>query len=785
MNMLSGAAARWFTRLVATAAMVGLMSACGGGGGNAGTPVVGPGDGGGSATVADLSVVLDKSSVSNSGADTVTVTVTSVDANRNTVGNVPVKVMVDNGAFVTPSGTNTNATTGQLTAAVQIGADRSNRTVGVTVTSGSISKKLSFDVVDSISGGKVADLAMVLGATSVPNQAGQTVALTVTSLDASRSAIGGSPVTLKVADPAARAFVAPGGAQTTDANGRLAAVVSLGSLAANRTITLTAVSGTVERSISFDVVDPTVVVPKASDISLLLDKTNVGNNGSDVVNVTVTAVDASRNVVAGIPVTFSVDNKANIAASGTLTNAQGQVTAVVRIGDDKSNRLITVTAKSETLVRTASFLVTGAKLQGQAQQALPAAGSTGNKVEYRLSDVNQNAMVGAAYTVSAPNLPTATGVTGPNGDFVYTYTAPTTPGPIDITAVAGGATSVVTVTVPTATSTVPPASPNVVSSALSASPTVVRVNTADTANRAEIRALFLAAGNVPVRNVRVRFDMNGDANNIGGSLSSGTSLVYSDANGAALTNYSPSQRSSPTDGVTIRACWDYNDFPATSCPHQVLTSLTVVADPLSVTIGTNDLIEDGSSALTYVKKYVLLVVDAAGNPKADVQITPSLDLTHYLKGFYRWNATVEQWTKRYLHVPISGSAVEVEGAGPSCQNEDQNRNGSIDAGDDLNGNGQLDPRKSDVSISMFGSTRTDANGVAILKIEYPKNIATWVAFRIQASAAGVLSPPAVYSSILPAPGAAVSNEDVPPAFQLSPYGLRFYEDGSTCSNPVQ
>lgn len=783
MNMLFGAAAR-FARLTAAAALVGVLSACGGGGGNAGDPVLGGGGGGGSAAVADLSVVLDKASVSNSGADGVTVTVTSVDANRNTVGNVPIKFAVDNGAVITPAGTNTNATTGQLTAAVQIGADRSNRTIGVTVTSGSISKKLSFDVVDSISGGKVADLAMVLDKTSVPNQAGQTVALTVNSLDASRSSIGGSPVTLKVVDPALKAFVEPGGQLTTDSSGRLSAVVKLGSLSANRTISVTAVSGTVERSISFDVVDPTVIVPKANDLSLLLDKTNVGNNGSDVVNVTVTAVDASRNVVAGIPVTFAVDNKATIAASGTLTNAQGQVTAVVSIGDDKSNRLITVTAKSETLVRTASFLVTGAKLQGQAQQALPAAGSTGNKVEYRLSDVNQNSMVGLPYTVSAPGLPTATGVTGPNGDFVYTYTAPTTPGPIDITAVAGGATSVITVTVPTASTGVDPAVGPVTSAALSASPTVVRVNTTDTANRSEIRALFLKAGNAPVKNIRVRFDLNGDANSIGGTLSSGSSLVYSDASGVALTNYSPAARSSPTDGVSIRACWDYNDFAANACPNQVLTSLTVVADPLSVTIGTNDIIEDGSSALTYVKKYVLLVVDAAGNPKSDVQITPSLDLTHYLKGFYRYNIGEEQWTKRHIVVPVVGAETQVENiagdAGPACLNEDVNRNGSIEGVEDVNGNGQLDPRKSDVSISMVGSTRTDANGTAVLKIEYPKNIATWIAFKIQAAAAGVLSPPAVYSGVLPASAAALANEDVPPPFQFSPQGSRAYQDGSTC-----
>lgn len=769
-------------------AVAGVLAACGGGGGSAGDPVVGGGgsNGGGTSTVADLSVVLDKTSVTNAGTEAVTVTVTAVDANRNTVGKVPVNFAVDNGAVVTPAGTSTDATSGKLAASVQIGSDHTNRTIAVTVSSGSISKKLSFDVVDSVSGGKVADLAVTLDKTSIPNTGAQTVLVTVTSLDALRNAIGGSPVKVTVTDPVASegAFVSTGGSTSTDATtGKLSATVSLGNNHSNRTISVTATSGTVQRTVSFDVVDSTVTVPKASDISMLLDKTNVGNSGSDVVTVTVTAVDASRNVIAGIPVTFSVDNKATLAASAAQTNAQGQVTATVKIGDDKSNRLITVTAKSETLIRTATFLVTGAKLQATALPALPAAGSTGNKVEYLLRDVNQNAMAGVPITVSGAGIASASGVTDTNGSYVFGYTAPTTPGPIDITAQAGGATAVQTVTVPSATSTVPTATPTVSSTSLSASPTVVSVNTADTTNRSEIRALFLAAGNAPVKNVRVRFDLNGDANSIGGSLSAGTALVYSDASGTATTNYSPASRSSPTDGVSIRACWDYNDFAVGTCPNQVLTSLTVVSAPLSITIGTDDTLTEGSSTLTYVKKFVLLVVDAAGNPKADVQITPSLDLTEYIKGYYKWNAALTSWVPFY-----SLDGTETAGFAPSCLAEDTNRNGSIDAGDDRNGNGQLDPRKSDASISMVGTTRTDSSGTAVLQVEYPKSIASWVKFRITASAAGVLSPPAYYpgptdAAVLPVLASVLKRETPPPAFVTSPYGiLRKASDAIYCTN---
>ena len=106
------------------------------------------------------------------------------------------------------------------------------------------------------------------------------------------------------------------------------------------------------------------------------------------------------------------------------------------------------------------------------------------------------------------------------------------------------------------------------SASLAASPSVVPVNTGSTSNRSELRALFLGAGNAPVKNVRVRFDLAGDANSIGGSLTSGTNVVYSDANGVATTAYVPGSRFSPTDGLTVRACWSANDFAgAGTCPN--------------------------------------------------------------------------------------------------------------------------------------------------------------------------------------------------------------------------
>ena len=771
-----------FARLVRTATLgafvAGTLAACGGGGGSAGTPVNGGGGGSTPPTaVADLSVVLDRATVSNSGADTVKVTVTAVDANRQVVGNVPLAFAVDSNAVVAPGGTKTDATTGQLTATVSIGADRTNRTITIAVGTGSITKKVTFDVVDSVTGGKVADLSLVFDNSSIPNDGSQTAKLTVTSLDANRTAVGGSPVTFAVQDPANTAFVAAAGA-TDPTSGQLVANVSVGSNRSNRTVTVTATSGTVVRTIGLNIIPPVTTIPVANDMTIVLDKISIGNTGSDKVTATVTAVDAQRNVVAGIPVSFTADNGSTVAVVNGTTNAQGQAVATITSGADKSNRLITVTVKSDALTRTATFQVTGVKVTASAVPTQPTAGSTGNRVEFRVSDVNQNPMTFQAITVTAPGLPSANGTTDANGAYTYTYTAPATAGPVDITGTSGGVSTPVTITVPSSSSTVPPATPAVVSASIQASPTVVSVNTATTNNRAELRAIFLASGNLPVKNVRVRFDLNGDANSIGGTINSGQQLVYSDANGTATTSYAPGNRASPTGGVQIRACWDYNDFAASSCPNSVLTTLTVVSDPLSITIGTNELIESDSQQLTYIKRFVVLVVDAAGQPKGDVQITPSLDLNGYYKG--HWELTNEVWAQKF---DLDNLGSTVAGLSAMCKNEDDNRNGAIDGIEDRNGNNQLDPRKSDASISMTGSTRTDANGQAILVLQYPRSVASWVSFTINASAFGVLSPPATYTDILPYPAAALQDKIIEPAFRKSPYGLvRKAADVTYCTN---
>ena len=132
------------------------------------------------------------------------------------------------------------------------------------------------------------------------------------------------------------------------------------------------------------------------------------------------------------------------------------VTADVGIGADRANRTMTVTASSGSLTRTATFQVVGATLTATPLPAVIAPGAAG-KVDFRLVDVNSNPMSGQTIVINGVNGVEVSGKTDSNGNYTYTYTAPTTAGSLDIRATAGGASMTQTVLVQSGTGTISPA----------------------------------------------------------------------------------------------------------------------------------------------------------------------------------------------------------------------------------------------------------------------------------------------------------------------------------------
>lgn len=512
------------------------------------------------------------------------------------------------------------------------------------------------------------------------------------------------------------------------------------------------------------------------------------NNGADRVTVTVTALDANNSVVSGASLRLSVDANAQVVANGTLTDDKGQITGSVGIGADRSNRTVTVTAATAnaSVSTSGSFQVTGAKLTA----TVPPIAAPGASVAatYTLEDASANPIASQPISVSAGGAVISAGSTDADGKYAFSFTAPAVSGAYTLTAVAAGDDDVRTIQVQT--TSVPPASGTPIAISVAANPSVVSVNTGAGGNSTVVRALFKGASNAAISNVRVQFVLP-DPNSVGGSFSD-SGVVYSDATGTATTAYIPGAISSPTDGVIVRACWSTVDFtpaapgskvcPATasngSAIQTVDARLTVVDEALRLSIGTDELV--GLSTGTYTKDFVVVVVDASGRAKADVEITPKLDLVGFYKGFYAWDG--ESWVRPASNNTLGPIGALYGAAAGECPNEDTNRNGSNDAGEDVNGNGELDP--AGVTVKMLDSSRTDSSGKAIVRIEYPRDRATWIDYMITVTGrVGGSEGLAVYRGTrlglgnLPAPGAAFKTEAVFPAFGISPYGR-----GAGCNN---
>lgn len=606
-------------------------------------------------------------------------------------------------------------------------------------------------------------LDLVLADSTIKNTDTTGVKATVRALDANRNTVASVPVTLKVN---ANASVSVPDTKT-GTDGMLVGTVGLGSDKTLRTITVTAESPSLPSATATLTVIDGASETKASDLTLSLSALTLANSGTQTVTATVLAVDSNRNTIPNIPVTMSVDANATIKVASTATDADGKVTGAVGIGDDKSNRVIVVTAKSGTLTRTVALQVTGAQIKSTLLPPAVAAGKSG-KVQYKLTDVNGNPVPGKSITIQGPGAAQSTGTSDTNGSYEYAYTAPNTTGDAVIRASALGVENQSTLLVLPEDGRIPDVEVAVQSASVSANPSVVPVNTVNTTNQSTIRALFLAAQNAPIKNIRVRFDLGGDKLSIGGTFTSGSTVVYSDASGVATTAYIPGARFSPTDGVTVRACWDYVDFPVNACPHSVATTLTVISESLSVTIGTNNLIGADASDLKYVNRYVVQVVDSSGLAAADVQVSASVDLLQYRKGF--WELHPDTW-------------VQVIKA--TCDNEDVNRNGvsevfsngqAEDANSSFNspiGRPALDPRKADVAVSFEGTSKTNTNGIVTLRIEYPKNVGSWDVANIVVAASGVSGSEgrANYVTTLPVPADVVRKIDATPPFVESPYGI--------------
>ncbi len=158
---------------------------------------------------------------------------------------------------------------------------------------------------------------------------------------------------------------------------------------------------------------------------------------------------------------------------------------------------------------------------------------------------------------------------------------------------------------------------------------------------------------------------------------------------------------------------------------------------------------------TYSKPFAVQVNDANGAAVANQVVTLSVFPTSYLKGFLSFGSSVWGYSS-------SGFV--------SCANEDVNRDGTLQAGEDTNGNTLLTPGLPGVVAPA--SVTTDASGFASFNLLYGENQAPWVVFEITARAvvAGTESR-SLHSYLAGGTSEDFSDETIPPAGLRSPYGI--------------
>lgn len=458
------------------------------------------------------------------------------------------------------------------------------------------------------------------------------------------------------------------------------------------------------------------VTASVTSIVYQLDKNALTNSGVDEVTLTVTALDANNNPVANSPLAVSVSSGI-YTPTVAISDAAGKASGKISIGGSKANREITAVMKMGGQTATAIIPVTGSKVALSLVPATPAPSGMAT-LAVKVTDVNGTGIAQASIKLGGTLGFTQTVNTDSSGNAsVQLQAVSSTPGIYTIEAVASGVTERKDVQVLQPGGTGIPDATGVISAAsLAITPNTIAPNVSgSSANRAGLRAVFQNASNQAIQNVRARFEIVAPGLGSGEMISTGIATVYSDANGQALAEYIPGTRSSPTDGVQIRVCYGVNDLEIANgaCPNSRAATMTVASQPLSITLGDNNELTRGAGNLTYIKKFDIAVADAAGNAVPNAQISASVDLRVYGKGLYAGTRTL-------------------------CSNEDANRNGFLDAGEDSDGNGVLSPRKADVILSYVGSKTTGTNGRVNIQVEYPMNVATWLfyAVKVTTSVAG-------------------------------------------------
>lgn len=566
--------------------------------------------------------------------------------------------------------------------------------------------------------------------------------------------------------------------------------------------------------------------PNVASIEVLTSATTLAS--ADTTGVTVTAVlkDASNNAIASKPVTFSASS-GTLASVAASTGTDGRATAILTAGTDRSNRDIVVTVASGSITQKATIPVSGTTLTASgatsmltgasanfavslrdsggaaiAGAAVTASSSLGNAVTASSATTDANGSVTLAYAATRSGTDTLTiqgagasqALTISVSSVNFAFTAPAANTEVEINSTStvtvrylsgnagvagktvsfgttrGTVTPTQAVTDATGSATVQVTSPSVGVATVSArvddnaittlplnfvasTPATLVLQTSSaalapnpagsSASQVQLRATVRDAAGNAVKGKTVFFTVVQDLS--GGAIKTGTAVT--DANGLATDVFVAGATSTAANGVQIRANVANTNISAVS-------SLTVSSQALFISIAANNQIEKLTT--TYRNTFSVQVTDATGAPVANQNVALSYWAPLYGKGILLFDKTNSVWTYR-------------DNPPAFCLNEDANRNGILDPGEDRDGNGRLSPGLP--AAIAPASVTTDATGSATFTLTFGQQYANWLQIELAARAivAGTESS-TFFSFFTGAPSSDMTNAQVPPASQVSPFG---------------
>ncbi len=510
---------------------------------------------------------------------------------------------------------------------------------------------------------------------------------------------------------------------TTDTNGLAKATLSSAGDPTSRPITVTAIAGTVTASVTVNVAGSTLSVQGPNALTLAQQGT-----------YRVTLLDSGNRAIAGRAITVASARSNTLSASTVTTDSTGSATFNLTAASG-GNDTITVTglgltATQAVAVNADSFRITA-----------PAAGTEvalGTPQTVTVTWLTGGApVVGRTvnFSTTRGTVTAASAVTNGSGVATTSVTSTNAGGAV-VTAASGVSSATVALEFVAQT----PATIDIQPSAFSIGPNQTSTLTA---------VLRDAAGNL-VKNKTVVFTLNDVT---GGTLSVGA--ANTDSQGRAQTVYTASNTTSANNGVKITAA--VQGFPGVT-PREV--ALTVGRREVFISVGTGNQVAEPNPA-QYSIAYVVQLTDANGNGVPNVPVALRILSQRYYKGSRVIVGT--GWGTSYT-----------DAAG--CADEDVDRDGVLDAGEDFNSSGRIEAGNI-VTVTPSNAT-TDANGFVLVTVFYPQEYAYYLDVSLSASAT-VSGTEYVRSSNFMVPGVSTDFNDVKiaPPGPVSPFGT------GVCSAP--